>query len=52
MKNADEFYKFIDDTVNGLDDFKTERADINEKVNFYKDDKSCERIIKFVGIEK
>ena len=52
MKNADDFYKFIEDTVNGVDDYKAERADINEKVNFYKDDKSCERIIKFVGIEK
>jgi len=52
IKNSEEFFSFIDNCVNGLDEFKSQRLDINDKVNYYKDNKNCERIIKFVGIEK
>ncbi len=45
-----DFYTFLNNCLSGVDEYTEQRADINEKVNFYKDGKNCERIVKFVGL--
>ena len=46
IKNIYDVEKFIADTINGMDEFKEARHQVNEKVNYYKDGDSCERIAK------
>lgn len=45
-----EFYKFIYNCVNDIDEYSKKRAEINELVNFYKDNENCKRIADFVGL--
>lgn len=40
--------RFISEIINGQDTFKTKRAEINDKVNYYKDGNCCERIAQMV----
>lgn len=52
IKTKEEFIKFFNDCFNDNDTYKVERADINEKVNYYKDGNNRKRILDFVGIVK
>ena len=52
LHNAEDFREFVTDCISGKDDYTAERKDINDKVNYYKDNKNCERIINFVGLNK
>lgn len=52
LRNDEDFKEFVTDCISGKDDYEAERKDINDKVNYYKDNKNCERIINFVGLTK
>lgn len=46
IKNLYDIEKFVSDIFNGMDDYKEQRAKVNDLVNYYKDGDSCERIAK------
>lgn len=46
IKNLYDIEKFISDIFNGIDEYKEQRAKVNDLVNYYKDGDSCERIAK------
>ena len=46
-----DFYDFLSNCLNGVDEYSQQRLDVNEKVNYYKDGNNCKRIIDFVGIK-
>lgn len=50
IETPSEFYKFVYNCVNDIDEFSKKRAEINELVNFYKDNGNCKRIADFVGL--
>lgn len=52
FSTPEEFNKFLKDCFTDNDTYKEHRAEINEKVNFYKDGGNRERILNFVGITK
>jgi len=45
---GDQFGNFVDDIYNDRDLYKKERAEVNRKVNTYRDGNSAERIAKRV----
>ncbi len=51
IKNEQDFYAFLNDCYCGRDDYRAERAAVNEKVNHYKDGNNCRRITELAGIE-
>lgn len=48
----EEFYKFIDDIANGVDNYKKERERVNNIVNYYKDGNNCKRVLDISGIKQ
>lgn len=48
IKNVIDVEKFISEIINGQDTFKYQRAEVNEKVNYYKDGHCCDRIAEMV----
>ena len=46
-----EFYKFLLNCVNEVDEHAEKRSEINDLVNFYKDNGNCKRIADFVGLK-
>ena len=52
ITDKEEFYRFIDDCLEGKDCYHEERDKINEIANYYKDNNNCKRILEFVGIVK
>ena len=49
--SRDDFYGYIDDITNGIDNFVDERNKMRELFHQYKDGNNCERIIDFAGIK-
>ena len=52
IKTKQEFYQFVTDVVTGKDDYTKEREKVNSWANTYTDNKSSERVLKLVGINK
>lgn len=50
ISNAMEFYKFINDTVNGNDEYKEQRKEVNSIINTYTDSNSSKRLLDYCGI--
>lgn len=50
MQSVDDLYKFIDDLSKGKDEYHDQRDKVNNLFNDYKDNQSCERVLKTVGI--
>ena len=50
--NKEEFYAFIYDIANGVDNYKEERKRVNDLVNYYKDGNNCKRALEIAGIKK
>ena len=50
ISNMNQMKKFIEDLKNSIDEYDSERKEICDLVNTYKDDKNAERIVKFLGI--
>jgi CDP-glycerol glycerophosphotransferase (TagB/SpsB family) len=46
IRKVEDVEKFISDTFNGMDPWKEQRKEINDKVNYYQDGDTCERIAK------
>ncbi len=51
LYSLDDFYCFIQMCIEEKDYYKEKRRDVNEKVNYYKDNLNCRRILEFVGID-
>ncbi len=49
--HRDDFYAYIDDIANGVDEFESERKRMQELFHQYKDGHNCERILKIAGIK-
>lgn len=45
INNKDELFDFIRDMARGKDEYRNCRIEVNNKVNYYKDGHSCERLI-------
>lgn len=52
LRSIADFYKFIDDLVEGIDDYKEKRKKMNEYGNPVTDGHSCQRALECVGIFK
>lgn len=50
IESVDSFLNFIDDVHNGVDGFKMERKTLKHRLHTYTDDKSSERVLRFLGI--
>lgn len=50
IRNIKDLYKFVDDVVENNDLFKFERIEMKNKFNRYCDDKSSERLAKFLKL--
>ena len=50
IKTFEDLENFILDVKNGIDEYREIRKEVNKKVNKFKDDKSSERLINFLGI--
>jgi len=50
IKTFEELNDFILDMKNNVDEYKNNREKINKKFNKFKDGKSSERLIEFLGI--
>ena len=50
IKRKEEFYKFIDDFANGIDNYQLERHKVRDVIFKYQDGKTCERALKLSGI--
>ncbi len=48
--NLTDLYAFLDDVYKDKDKYKAKRAEVNKKINKYSDDKSSERLAKFLKI--
>ena len=48
INSLEDIEKFVDDIYDGRDLYKKERAEVNRKVNNYRDGNSAERIAKRV----
>lgn len=48
--NEEDFLRFIKNICAGIDNYKEERRRINDLANKYQDNKNCERILNFLGI--
>lgn len=44
IETAEDVKKFVEDVVNGVDEYSKQRSEINDRVNYYKDGESCKRI--------
>lgn len=51
INTPEEFLKFVDDLLNGKDDYKEKRRQVNQLVNQFEGGKDCERILKIAGID-
>ncbi len=52
IRNLEELDKFFENLSNNVDKFIEDRKVINNLVNYYKDNKNCERILKITKILK
>lgn len=52
IEDEDDFKSFILNCLEGIDDYKKERAEVNEKVNHYKDGNNCKRLLEMIGLKK
>lgn len=48
--NRDELYEYIDDVVNGIDNYSDEREKMRDLFHHYKDGHNTQRILKISGI--
>lgn len=51
INTPEEFLRFVDDLLDGRDEFKEKRTKVNDLVNQYHDGRDCERVLKIAGIE-
>ena len=47
-KTYDDLCEFIEDSRNGIDNYKSDRERVNNIVNYYKDNKNCERCVEIL----
>lgn len=52
IDSREKLYQFVEDLVNGRDDYKQKRLEINNLSNQYQDGKNCARALLASGIEK
>lgn len=52
IREPQDFYTFLSHCFSGVDPYEEQRKIINDKVNYYKDGRNCERIVRFVGLQK
>lgn len=52
ISSVEQFYEFVNDLLMGNDKYEKERLEINEFANYYKDNRSCQRILDYVGLKK
>lgn len=52
LMTKNDFYKFIDDTANDVDEYKIQRKEMNEYGNPVTDGNSCRRALECVGITR
>ena len=45
ISNYGDVLSFIEDVIEGNDRYAKERRELNKKINFYNDGKSCERVV-------
>ena len=50
IKTKDNFYIFLNDTINNIDNYKENRDKIKKHANFYSDNNNCKRILTNIGI--
>ena len=50
IKTKQDFYRFVEDLANEIDNYKSERENVNRWANTYTDNKASERILNAVGI--
>ena len=51
INTPEEFVGFVDDLLNGRDEYREKREKVNDLVNRYHDGRDCERVLKIAGIE-
>jgi len=51
IETKEDFFQYMDDVLEGNDDYKDQRAKVNELANQYKDSRNSERILQFAGIK-
>lgn len=52
IDSKEKLYQFVKDLIDGRDDYKQKRSEINNLSNQYQDGRNCERALLTAGIEK
>ena len=51
INTPEEFLQFVDNLLNGKDDYRETRKRVNRLVNQFEGGRDCERVLKIAGIE-
>lgn len=51
INTPEQFLGFVDDLLNGKDDYKEKRQKVNGLVNKFEGGRDCERVLEIAGIK-